>query len=354
MIKVNRHPSIVFLERGIFQQSVNFEFRCHNASERSALIERILAKGFDKEDNCVFSLFVDSNAVSPSIEIIPQRKLEHGKTLEIFNPIAELPLEYAFERIDFSLRFISEDPANLESGISVKPVVYEQKALLDLPFRGVCLVTDGHDFLAHHRRIPLTNQYVEKAGLTANSVRFAYDFMLADLGGNVCKQNGSRLEDFYGWGKPVLSPGDGKIVSVAHDKADNPVSQPLPPIAPEHYERLRMQAFEHLESAGLEELHGNHAIIDHGNSEFSLIDHMQKDSVKVEVGDEVTRGTVLGNIGNSGDSGTPHIHYGLQNGKDTRNSEGLPSRFSKFELLLGNNAKIIQNLCPNTGMIVRH
>jgi murein DD-endopeptidase MepM/ murein hydrolase activator NlpD len=104
----------------------------------------------------------------------------------------------------------------------------------------------------------------------------------------------------------------------------------------------------------LEGLHGNHVIIDHGNSEFSLIDHMQNDSVRVEVGDEVTRGTVLGNIGNSGDSGTPHIHYGLQNGKDTRNSEGLPSRFGKFELLLGNTVRRFQNLCPNTGMIVRY
>lgn len=353
MIKVSRYPGIVFLERGIFQQSVNFELRCHNASERSALIERISAKGFDKENNCVFSLFVDSNAMSPSIEIIPQRKLELGKTLEIFNPIAELPLEYAFERIDFSLRFISEDPANSESEISVKPIIYEQKVLLDLPFKGVCLVTDGHDFLAHHRRIPLANQYVEKMGLTANSIRFAYDFMVADSEGRAHKGDGSRLEDFYGWGKPVLAPGNGKIVSVSHDKTDNPVGMTLPPITPEQYEHLRTQAFEQLESVGLEGFHGNHVIIDHGNSEFSLIDHMQKDSVRVELGDEVTRGAVLGNIGNSGDSGTPHIHYGLQNGIDGRSSEGLPSRFSRFELLLGNNVKTIQNLCPNTGMTVR-
>jgi len=354
MINVKHYPSNVFRERGIFQQSVNFELRCQNASKRIAVIERISAKGFDDEDHCIFSLFVDSNAVSPSVEIVPERKLEPGKTLEIFNPIAELPLEYDFKRIDYSLRFISEDAANAEAGISVKPVIYEQKVLLDLPFRGVCLVTDGHDFLAHHRRIPLLNQYVEKIGLTANSARFAYDFMVVDLEGKVHRRNGSKLEDYYGWGKPVLAPGDGKVVSAAHDKADNPVSGPLPPIAPEQYERLRKAAFDELESVGLEGFHGNHAIIDHGNSEFSLIDHMQKDSVIVEVGDEVTRGTVLGNIGNSGDSGTPHIHYGLQNGMDDRESEGLPSRFSEFELLLGNTAKRIRNLCPNTGMIVKH
>jgi hypothetical protein len=353
MIKVSHYPATVFLEKGIFQQSVNFELRCQDTSKQNALLERIQAKGFDKKDNCIFSLFVDSNAVSPSIEIIPQRKLEPEKPLEIFNPIAKLPLEYAFERIDFSLRFISEDAANLKAGVSVSPVVHEQKVLLDLPFRDTCLVTDGHDFLAHHRRIPLLNQYVEKMNVTANSVRFAYDFMLADQKGNVCKQDGSKLGDYYGWGKPVLCPGDGKIVSAAHDRPDNPVGRSLPPISPEQYEQLRMQAFEHFESVGLEGLHGNHVIIDHGNGEFSLIDHMQKDSVKAEIGDQVTRGTVLGSIGNSGDSGTPHIHYGLQNGKDDPHSEGLPSRFSNFELILGNNTRKIQNLCPNTGMIIK-
>ncbi len=354
MIRLDHYPNIVFLERGIFQQSVNFEFRCHNASKRSVQVERIIAKGFDKGDNCIFSLFVDSNAMSPSIEIVPQRKLEPEKTLEIFNPIAELPLEYAFERIDFKFGFLSEDVSNLEAQISIKPTVYNPKSLLDLPFEGICLISDGHDLLAHHRRIPLMNQYVEKIGITANSVRFAYDFMLADPNGNVFKRDGSRLEDFLGWSKPVLSPGDGRIVSVAHDKADNPANKPLPPIAPEQYECLRTQAFEHFEREGKEQLHGNHVIIDHRNGEFSLIDHMQKDSVSVEVGDEVTRGTVLGKIGNSGDSGTPHIHYGLQNGKDTLKSEGLPSKFREFELLLGTTAKKIDNQCPNTGMIIKH
>lgn len=85
-----------------------------------------------------------------------------------------------------------------------------------------------------------------------------------------------------------------------------------------------------------------------------MIDRMQKDSVRVDVGDEVTRGAVLGKIGNSGDSGTPHIHYGLQNGKNTLSSEGLPSRFRGFELLLGTAVKRIENLCPNTGMIIKH
>lgn len=353
MIKVSHYPAVVFLEKGVFQQSVNFEFRYHNTSKRSALLERILAKGFDKAGNCVFSLFVDSNAMAPSIDLIPQRRVEPGKTLEVFNPIAELPLEHGFECIDFSLRFVSEDPGNAESKITLHPATYQQKAVLDLPFKGICLVSDGHDFLAHHRRIPLLNPYVEKMGMTANSIRFAYDFMFADRTGNVCKGDGSKAEDYYGWGKPVLSPGNGKIVSAAHDLPDNPVSYPLPPITPEQYEQLREEAYKALEKGSIEEHNGNHVVIDHGNGEFSLVDHMQEKSVTVNIGDKVTRGSVLGTIGNSGDSGTPHIHYGLQNGANALNAEGLPSKFTRFEVLMGSTAKTVTNVCPNTGMIIR-
>jgi len=354
MIKLSHYPDVVFMETGVFNQSVNFEFRCHNTSKQGALLESIVATGLDKRNNLLFKRGVDSNAMAPSVEVISERNLEPGKTLEIFNPITEFPLEYEIERLDFALRFITKDPGNLHSKISIKPTIYVQKTVLDLPFKGVCQVTDGHDFPAHHRRIPLLNPNVRKIGLTANSGRFSYDFALADLKGSIYKSDGYKVEDYYGWGKPVLCPGDGTVVSAASDKPDNKgIRKELPLITPEEYQQLRIQAFEHLEKLGMQEILGNHVIIDHGNGEFSVIDHMQQDSVSVEVGDEVAKGTPIGKIGNSGDSWFPHIHYGLQNGKDIFTSEGLPSRFRKFELLLGSRKKRIENLCPNTGMIIK-
>jgi len=217
MIEVDHYPDVVFLERGVFHQSVNFEFRCRNTSKQSALLESISAKGFDEKNHLLFKLFVDSNAMAPSVEVIPQRNLDPGKTLEIFNPIAEIPQGYPLQRMDFTLRFISKGPGNLQSQVSISPIVYEQKTVLDLPFAGICLITDGHDFLAHHRRIPLLNPHVGRIGLTANCGRFAYDFTLADRHGHIFEGDGSKPEHYYGWGKPVLCPGDGQIISATHD-----------------------------------------------------------------------------------------------------------------------------------------
>jgi len=58
--------------------------------------------------------------------------------------------------------------------------------------------------------------------------------------------------------------------------------------------------------------YGNCVIIDHGNSEYSLMAHMQQGSVTVKVGERAVAGQVIGKLGDSGDSFGPHVHYQLQ------------------------------------------
>ena len=341
------------MEQGVFSQSLNFELRCHNASQQDALLESLAATGFDSQNALLFKRGVDSNAMAPSVESVPDRSLKPEKTLEIFNPITELPLDYAVDHLEFALRFITKDLDNVHAHLTIQPAAYPQATILDLPFKGMCLITDGHDLLAHHRRIPLLHPNVTKIGLTANSGRYACDFALTDQAGRLFRHDGCRVEDYYGWGKPVLCPGDGTVVSATGEKPDSAsIRQSFPPLSPEEYQQLRLQAFESLEQPSTEEMLGNHVIIDHGANEFSFIDHMQQHSVTVDIGDQVARGSPIGRIGNSGDSGFPHIHYALQNGRNILTSEGLPSRFREFELLLGTRAKTIESLCPNTGMLI--
>ena len=68
-------------------------------------------------------------------------------------------------------------------------------------------------------------------------------------------------------------------------------------------------------------------------SEYLLIAHLQNGSVKVQTGDTVVAGQVLGLTGNSGKSDQPHIHIHLQDGPDIFSVEaiGLPLTFSNYE-----------------------
>ena len=60
------------------------------------------------------------------------------------------------------------------------------------------------------------------------------------------------------------------------------------------------------------EQRSNFVTLEHSTGHRTLYWHMQKDSVAVSVGDWVEQGAVLGRVGSSGTSTTPHLHFELQ------------------------------------------
>ena len=62
-------------------------------------------------------------------------------------------------------------------------------------------------------------------------------------------------------------------------------------------------------AAGPFALEGNLVIIDHGRGLFSLMMHLSK--IDVKVGDILAQGAKVGEIGSTGRSTGPHLHWGL-------------------------------------------
>ena len=54
-------------------------------------------------------------------------------------------------------------------------------------------------------------------------------------------------------------------------------------------------------------------IIDIGDGHYVLYGHMKLGSLRVRVGDRVRRGQLIGQVGDSGNSGEPHLHIQVQN-----------------------------------------
>lgn len=89
---------------------------------------------------------------------------------------------------------------------------------------------------------------------------------------------------------------DGVVLGVRDGEPDNPMDQPT--------------SF----AAGKE--CGNGVRVDHGGGWTTQYCHLKKGSVRARSGQELRAGTVLGAIGNSGASETPHVHVQLE--KDGR------------------------------------
>jgi murein DD-endopeptidase MepM/ murein hydrolase activator NlpD len=131
---------------------------------------------------------------------------------------------------------------------------------------------------------------------------------------------------------------------MANDLPDNAFNTPAPFDVEAHIRNPEQEMMKHS---------GNHLLIDHGSNEYSLLAHMQQGSVQAKLGDRVAKEQQVGRVGTSGDSYFPHTHYQVQNGMGLLKSEGLPSKFESFDLLMGSKSRRIENMCPNTGMIIR-
>ena len=174
-----------------------------------------------------------------------------------------------------------------------------------------------HVFGGHHRPV--------------NSQRHAYDLGVRRWDGKEWTNkrlpkkrgevvDGSQNDHFLIYGKPVYAVAGGKVVRCWRDAEENP--------APD----MKHPGNED----GTIPNGGNGMWVDHGNGEFALYAHFQKNSVppslcpkngNIEANHPVVKaGDQIGNAGNSGESDGPHLHFHVQDGPPNV-GQGVPALF---------------------------
>lgn len=140
------------------------------------------------------------------------------------------------------------------------------------------------------------------------------------------KGDGSQPEMFYAFGAPVLAAADGDVVTTA-DGLEDSESLQKPGESVEDFENRMAGQQERLIASGIRNLIGNHIMIRHPNGEYSLYAHLRSNSIRVRTGDHVAQGDVIAELGNSGASTEPHLHFSIHDGPDPIASRGVPMRF---------------------------
>jgi hypothetical protein len=141
--------------------------------------------------------------------------------------------------------------------------------------------------------------------------RFAIDFVQLTSANALVDGPYGDLASWPFFGDKIRSVARGEVVKV-QDGLPEQVPGALPPDAT-------------VQTAG-----GNYVVVDIGEGRFAFYAHMQPGSIRVQKGDRVRAGRVLGLLGNTGNTDGPHLHFHIMDGPSPLRSNGLPFTFTAY------------------------
>jgi hypothetical protein len=182
--------------------------------------------------------------------------------------------------------------------------------------------------------------------------RYAYDFVGIDpksrstrfyrLGLLHYLILGVRLQDCFGWGQPIFSATAGTVV-----RAEDGWTERDPVHLARDLAILLKNAwtFNLQQTADLRSLMGNFIIIESCDG-YAGYAHVQTGSIKVSVGDKVIPGQHLANVGHSGNSTAPHLHFQLMDHPDPWKAQGILCCFREYEIFHQGAWRLVQSGIP--------
>ncbi|MDW8807438.1 M23 family metallopeptidase [Streptomyces scabiei] len=161
----------------------------------------------------------------------------------------------------------------------------------------------------HHRRglAPINGRFYVPQ-------RFAIDWYRVGRQGQTWEGDPARLTSYLSYRQPVVASLGGTVVEVRDGIPDNtpPETPPIPPI---------------------EDTVGNHVTVEVAPGRYLLYAHLTPGSLRVREGDRVASGQVLGLIGNSGNSTTPHLHFQVMTTPEFFPTDSPPFTFRQFRVV---------------------
>jgi hypothetical protein len=132
-------------------------------------------------------------------------------------------------------------------------------------------------------------------------------------------------ERFVGFGRPILAPAAGQVVTVHDGEPDHAARRSPPAVllyALTQGSRLRR---------GLNAVVGNHLILELDEpGAYLVLAHLRAGSIGVRLGERVKTGQSLAACGNSGNTTQPHLHLQVMDSADLLTARGLPVAFRDF------------------------
>jgi hypothetical protein len=185
--------------------------------------------------------------------------------------------------------------------------------------------------------------------------RYAYDFLVSDRRRGLHYHPAGWLRtilvgvptrECYAWGRPVHAPFAAEIVKAVDGFSERSRIHPV---------REAMLALRNAATfvpARLPSILGNHVIARSGDV-FAAFVHLAPGSVAVREGQHVRVGEVIGRVGHSGNSTTPHLHFQLMDHVDPTIARPLPVAFDSYEVLRDGRWERVESGIPRRSDRIR-
>ena len=199
-----------------------------------------------------------------------------------------------------------------ERAIATADVAVEASAasVIAPPLKGGPWVAVYSDEWARgHRRV-----FYATAGHAHLPGRFAIDWMKVDVRGRTLTNDSGLTSSSLSYGAEVLAVADARVVAARGDVTE------ATRIADNH-------AHPHPDAAG------NFISLALLGGRFATYEHLRPGSLKVAAGDEVRAGQVLAEVGFSGDSTEPHLHFHVSDSPRPLEGEGMPYALSRLYVI---------------------
>lgn len=126
--------------------------------------------------------------------------------------------------------------------------------------------------------------------------------------------DGTRNEDHFAFGAELLAVADGTVAFVRDGMPEET------PFAPSTSLRQPLDYGD------------NEVVLELAPGVFAFFAHLQPGSIRVQIGDIVKTGEVLGLLGNTGNTDAAHLHFQLADGPDVLTATSLPFVIDEWTL----------------------
>lgn len=146
--------------------------------------------------------------------------------------------------------------------------------------------------------------------------RFAIDWIRVGAQGGFARGDGAKPSQWLGYGADVLAVADATVASTG-DGIDESAT------LTEHAAQKVL----------LEDAAGNYVALDLDDGRYAFYEHLKPGSITVRPGQRVRRGEVIGQLGFTGESTGPHLHFHIADADAPLAAEGLPYGFEHLHVI---------------------